>query len=60
FVVIPSSEMLRKKDIEYRIGHGEVKAFPILFAPFINSAYVTSRRYNFIYQFDRTKKFVKR
>ncbi|MDZ4649233.1 acyl--CoA ligase [Bacillus cereus] len=26
FVVIPSSEMLRKKDIEYRIGHGEVKA----------------------------------
>lgn len=25
-VVIPSSEMLRKKDIEYRISHGEVKA----------------------------------
>ncbi|MFD1739326.1 acyl-CoA synthetase MbcS [Bacillus salitolerans] len=25
-VVIPSSEMLRKKDIEYRLQHGEVKA----------------------------------
>jgi acetyl-CoA synthetase len=25
-VVIPSSEMLREKDIEYRINHGEVKA----------------------------------
>ncbi len=33
-VVIPSSEMLRKKDIEYRIGHGEVKAI-VSYAPYI-------------------------
>ncbi|MBO9131200.1 acyl--CoA ligase [Bacillus sp. 165] len=33
-VVIPSSEMLRKKDIEYRISHGEVKAI-ISYAPYI-------------------------
>jgi acetyl-CoA synthetase len=26
FIVIPSSELLRKKDIEYRLQHGEVKA----------------------------------
>ncbi|WP_246941246.1 acyl-CoA synthetase MbcS [Bacillus pinisoli] len=26
FIVIPGSEMLRKKDIEYRLQHGEVKA----------------------------------
>ncbi|QRY14941.1 acyl-CoA synthetase MbcS [Bacillus cereus] len=34
FVVIPSSEMLRKKDIEYRIGHGEVKAI-VSYEPYI-------------------------
>lgn len=34
FVVIPSSEMLRKKDIEYRIEHGEVKAI-VSYEPYI-------------------------
>jgi acetyl-CoA synthetase len=34
FVVIPSSEMLRKKDIEYRIGHGEVKAI-VSYEPYV-------------------------
>lgn len=34
FVVIPSSEMLRKKDIEYRIQHGEVKAI-VSYEPYI-------------------------
>ncbi|MED1621509.1 acyl-CoA synthetase MbcS [Bacillus pseudomycoides] len=34
FVVIPSSEMLRKKDIEYRLRHGEVKAI-ISYEPYI-------------------------
>ncbi|MFX3625404.1 MAG: acyl-CoA synthetase MbcS [Ectobacillus sp.] len=34
-VVIPSSEMLRKKDIEYRISHGEVKAV-VSYAPYID------------------------
>ncbi|WP_416827718.1 acyl-CoA synthetase MbcS [Ectobacillus polymachus] len=34
-VVIPSSEMLRKKDIEYRISHGEVKAI-VSYAPYVN------------------------
>ncbi|MCP8967461.1 acyl-CoA synthetase MbcS [Ectobacillus ponti] len=33
-VVIPSSEMLRKKDIEYRISHGEVKAV-VSYAPYL-------------------------
>lgn len=33
-VVIPSSEMLRKKDIEYRIAHGEVKAI-VSYAPYV-------------------------
>ncbi|MFD3445301.1 acyl-CoA synthetase MbcS [Microbacteriaceae bacterium 4G12] len=33
-VVIPSSELLRKKDIEYRINHGEVKAI-VSYAPYI-------------------------
>lgn len=33
-VVIPSSEMLRKKDIEYRLHHGEVEAV-ICFHEFI-------------------------
>lgn len=34
FVVIPSSEMLRKKDIEYRIGHGDVEAI-VSYEPYI-------------------------
>ncbi|MGG0187988.1 acyl-CoA synthetase MbcS [Bacillus rhizoplanae] len=34
FVVIPSSEMLRKKDIEYRIAHGEVKAI-VSYEPYV-------------------------
>ena len=34
FVVIPSSEMLREKDIDYRIGHGEVKAI-VSYEPYI-------------------------
>lgn len=33
-VVIPSSEMLRKKDLEYRINHGEVKGI-ISYFPFV-------------------------
>lgn len=32
-VVIPSSEMLRKKDFQYRLNHGDVKAI-VCFAPF--------------------------
>lgn len=32
-VVIPSSEMLRSKDLKYRIEHGDVKAI-VSYAPF--------------------------
>lgn len=35
-VVIPSSELLRKKDIEYRLTHGEVKAV-VCYHSFTNS-----------------------
>ncbi|WP_027964932.1 acyl-CoA synthetase MbcS [Halalkalibacillus halophilus] len=34
FVVIPSSEMLRAKDIEYRVHHGDVKAI-ISYHPYV-------------------------
>lgn len=34
-VVIPSSEMLREKDLQYRITHGDVKAV-ISHSPFVN------------------------
>ncbi|GEN46073.1 acyl-CoA synthetase MbcS [Alkalibacillus haloalkaliphilus] len=34
-VVIPSSEMLRAKDLEYRIQHGDVKAV-VTYYPYIN------------------------
>lgn len=34
-VVIPSSEMLRQKDIEYRISHGDVKAI-VSYAPYVD------------------------
>ncbi len=34
-VVIPSSEMLRSKDLEYRISHGDVKGI-ICYYPYIN------------------------
>jgi len=34
-IVIPSSEMLREKDLQYRISHGEVKAV-ISYYPFVD------------------------
>lgn len=34
-VVIPSSEMLRTKDLQYRISHGEVKAV-IVYEPYVD------------------------
>ncbi|MGM8216092.1 acyl-CoA synthetase MbcS [Bacillaceae bacterium W0354] len=49
-VVIPSSEMLRAKDIEYRISHGEAKAV-ISYAPFVDE-------FEKVEQINELKKFV--
>ncbi|KGX90286.1 acyl-CoA synthetase MbcS [Pontibacillus marinus] len=49
-VVIPSSEMLRTKDLQYRINHGEVKAV-VSYYPFVE-------QFSSIEHLDEMKKFV--
>jgi len=49
-VVIPSSEMLRTKDLQYRINHGEVKAV-VSYYPFVD-------QFSEIEHIDTMKKFV--
>jgi len=48
-VVIPSSEMLRTKDIQYRISHGEVKAV-VSYYPFVDQ-YKDIQEYNQLIKF---------
>ncbi|MCA1056897.1 AMP-binding protein [Rossellomorea aquimaris] len=49
-VVIPSSEMLRTKDLEYRIDHGDVKGI-VAYSPFIE-------QFEHVRGMDKLKKFV--
>ena len=49
-IVIPSSEMLRKKDIQYRINHGDVKGV-VCYHPFLE-------QFNGVEEADSLEKFV--
>ncbi|MBM7704290.1 acyl-CoA synthetase MbcS [Metabacillus iocasae] len=49
-VVIPSSEMLRTKDLQYRVTHGDVKGL-IVFSPYIDE-------FKGINEYDDLQKFV--
>lgn len=49
-IVIPSSEMLRTKDLQYRVTHGDVKAI-VSYAPYVD-------QFNDIRELDQLKCFV--
>ncbi|WP_188456831.1 acyl-CoA synthetase MbcS [Virgibacillus oceani] len=49
-IIIPSSEMLKTKDLQYRISHGEVSAV-VSYFPFVD-------QYKNINEYDQLKRFV--
>src|SRR5699024_11995463 len=49
-IIIPSSEMLTKKDLQYRVTHGEVNGV-VSYFPFID-------KYKEIKQYETLKRFV--
>ncbi|MYL61524.1 AMP-binding protein, partial [Virgibacillus halodenitrificans] len=49
-IIIPSSEMLKTKDLQYRVTHGEVSGV-VSYYPFVN-------QYNGINEYEQLKKFV--
>lgn len=49
-IIIPSSEMLKTKDLQYRVRHGEVSGV-VSYYPFVN-------QYNGINEYEQLKKFV--
>ncbi|SET37556.1 acetyl-CoA synthetase [Oceanobacillus limi] len=49
-VIIPSSEMLKTKDLQYRVSHGEVDGV-VSYYPFVN-------QYKDLHEYDQLKKFV--
>src|SRR5699024_10872696 len=49
-IIIPSSEMLKAKDLQYRISHGEVSA--------VVSDYPFVEQYKVIKEYDQLKRFV--
>ncbi|MEW9676972.1 acyl--CoA ligase [Lentibacillus sp. L22] len=49
-IIIPSSEMLKTKDLQYRITHGEVRAV-VSYFPFVE-------QYEGIHEYDQLKRFV--